>query len=142
MASITFTDATGTATVTNAWPLAIRRFTGYAARPDVKAERAEALTGEAYVYVFAQLYDASFSLDDVDNADQALVMRLLRHCANAGIFSVATNDAAARTYPSVQCVGTDLPTATQDPVSLAWRVTFPRVRNVAAAPVEMLAIYG
>ena len=141
MATISWTDSTGAASLTNDWPAAVKRFSGWAALPDLKGERAEALTGVGYVYAFAQTYDATFALADIANADQALVMRLIRHCANGGTFALATNDTAARSYPTVQCVGDTLPRAEQDPLELRWRLTFPRVRNVAAVPVEMLAVY-
>ena len=143
MATIGWTDSVGAATLTNAWPAAVKRFNSWRALPSANDEEAEALTGVHYFWEFAPCYDATFVLDDVANADQAKVMRLVRHAGGGGFFSVTTNDLGARVYAECQCVGREnAPRAEQDPVELTWRVTFPRVRNVAAVPVEMLAIYA
>ena len=142
MATIGWTDSVGAATLTNAWPAAVKRFNGWRALPHALAAEAQALTGVHYEWEFTPCYDATFALDDVANADQAKVMRLIRHAAGGGLFSVTTNDAAARVYAECQCVGREnAPRAEQDPTELTWRLTFPRVRNVAAVPEEMLCVY-
>lgn len=151
MASLTWTDAAGTATLTNGKPAPADRFAGWTPRPGLEADRAHALgDGVLHVFAFGPRYDATFRLEHIPNTAQPLLARLVRHLLGGGVVSVATDDADGRTYPACQLVDGEPPQLElADRALLEWTLTL-TVRNVAAPAVagvgaddagELLCIY-
>lgn len=103
MASITFTDGTGTATLdnglTSGGSAPGSRFASWVPFTRRVGERATALgTGASYSFTFRIDYGATFQMRDLPNTTQATAMRLIRHLQGGGTCTVTTGDAASRTY--------------------------------------------
>lgn len=141
MASISWTDGTGAATLTNGLPAPASRFRGWTPAPEVVGDLDEALgTGTLYAFTFRSDYQARFRLERIPNASQALLERLLRHLKGAGTVSVTTDDAASRTYATCQMVKDAPPELAFDARTRTWALTL-TLRNVAGSPAPMLCIY-
>lgn len=141
MAALVWTDALGSATLTNLKPVPGDRFGNWTPAPDVLQSEAQALTGAAYGFTFADLYDVTFQLELIPNSEQALAARLVRHLRHFGTVQVETGDTAARVYPTCQAVKGSPPRLTlADRQLLEWTLAL-TLRNVAASPVEMLCTY-
>lgn len=105
MASITFTDGTGTATLDNG-STAIAggvgsRFASWTPFTRRIGERAVALgTGATYAFTFRIDRGATFTMRDIEASAQETALRLIRHLLGGGTCTVTTGDTASRTYNS------------------------------------------
>lgn len=142
MASLTWTDALGSATLANGLAVPASRFAAWRPLPGLVQDEDESLPGVRYTFPFGALYEASFALPLLAHADHPLAVRFMRHALSGATFGVVTDDGAARTYPTCQTVKGAPPTLEMTDRRLRrWTLTLPRVRNVAAAPVELLCLY-
>lgn len=144
MASITFTDGSGTATLDNGLTSSAAgvgsRFANWTPFTRRVGERATALaTGASYSFTFRIDYGASFEMRDIPNTNQAVALRLIRHLQGGGTCTVTTGDTASRTYSqaSLDPEG-DVTLAFQDPQFLTYSMTFSLI-NLAGA--DMLCTY-
>lgn len=142
VAALVWTEGATTYTLTNGNPGPAGRFALWTPVPGVLQSEAQALTGKAYGFQFADLYDATLQLERIPNGQQPLAARLVRHLRRFGVVQAETGDAADRVYPACQAVKDAPPRLTlADPRLLEWTLAL-TLRNVAAAPVEMLCLYG
>ena len=144
MASITFTDGTGTATLDNGLTSSAggvgSRFANWTPFTRRVGERATALgTGAGYSFTFRIDYGATFELRDLPNTTQSVALRLIRHLQGGGTCTVTTGDTASRTYSqaSLDPEG-DVSLAFQDPQFLTYSMTCSLI-NLAGA--DMLCQY-
>ena len=103
MASISFTDGTGAATLDNGTTAIAggvgSRFASWTPFTRRIGERAVALgTGATYAFTFRIDYGASFSMRDIPASEQTIALRLIRHLLGGGTCTVTTGDTASRTY--------------------------------------------
>lgn len=145
MASITFTDNTGTATLDNGLTATAggvgSRFASWVPFTRRIGETATALgTGQRYAFTFRIDYGAAFEMRDLPNTTQAVALRLIRHLDGGGVVRVTTGDTAAREYVNVvvdpQNAGAAL--TFQDPQYLTYSLSL-SVINLAGA--DMLCQY-
>lgn len=144
MASITFTDTTGTATLDNGLTSAAggvgSRFASWTPFTRRIGERAVALgTGATYSFTFRIDYGASFTMRDIENSSQETAMRLMRHLQGGGVVTVTTADSSARTYTNCS-IDPDSTTALafQDATYLTYTLDLSLI-NLSGA--DMLCIY-
>ena len=144
MASITFTDSTGTATLDNGLTANAggvgSRFASWVPFTRRIGETATALgTGARYAFTFRIDYGASFEIRDLPNTTQVVALRLIRHLEGGGVVTVTTADAAARTYTNA---GLDpqgaVSLAFQDPQFLTYSLSVALI-NLSGA--DMLCQY-
>ena len=111
MASLTFTDASGTATCDNAMTTiaggVASRFANYVPfqRP-VGAVATSLGTGARTMFRFRTDFGASFQVTDIPLGNLATALRLQTHLLDGGTVIVRTDDAAGRTYVSC-CLAPD-----------------------------------
>lgn len=103
MASITFTDGIGTATLDNGLTGTASgvgsRFANWTPFQRPVGSQATALgTGRLFRFVFRTDYGASFSIRDIPNTTMATMLRLQAHLQAGGTVTVTTGDSASRTY--------------------------------------------
>lgn len=103
MASISFTDGTGAATLDNGTTAIAggvgSRFASWTPFTRRIGERAVALgTGATYAFTFRIDYGATFTMRDIPASEQAIALRLIRHLLGGGTCTVTTGDTASRTY--------------------------------------------
>jgi hypothetical protein len=103
MASISFTDGTGAATLDNGTTAIAggvgSRFASWTPFTRRIGERAVALgTGATYAFTFRIDYGASFSMRDIPASEQAIALRLIRHLLGGGTCTVTTGDTLSRAY--------------------------------------------
>lgn len=144
MASITFTDGTGTATLDNGLTSTAAgvgsRFASWTPFTRRVGESATALgTGARYSFTFRIDYGATFEMRDIPNSNQSVALRLIRHLQGGGTCTVTTGDTASRTYSqaSLDPEG-DVTLEFQDAQFLTYRMTFSLI-NLAGA--DMLCTY-
>lgn len=141
MASLSWTDSVGSASLDNSEPEPSSRFASWTVLADDMADSAEGLgDGVVYAFTFGARYGATFTLPYIPNASQALLARFERHAKNGGVFTVTTDDAASRVYATCQVPKGATIDKQYDPVLRVWALTL-TVRNVAPAPTEMLCLY-
>lgn len=105
MASITFTDAIGTAQVDNGYTATATgvasRFSAWTPfqRPIGPAVTALG-TGARYQFAFRTDYGAGFEIRDIDVPLLPKVLRLMAHLEGGGTVRVDTGDAFGRVYPT------------------------------------------
>jgi hypothetical protein len=138
--SITWTDGSGAASLTNGKPVPADRFTNWTpGQAAVKADVESLATGQPYPWVFRTDSLVTFSLDKIPNTSQATVLRLIRWLESGGVVTVNTGDLASRTYANCYLPKGARPSYTMtDRQFLEYTLTLTLV-NVAAA--DMLAIY-
>lgn len=103
MASITFTDGVGTATLDNGLTATAgglgSRFANWTPFQRPVGSSATALgTGQFFRFVFRTDYGASFSIRDIPNTTMATMLRLQAHLQAGGTVTVTTGDASSRIY--------------------------------------------
>lgn len=103
MASITFTDGTGTATLDNGTTAIAggvgSRFASWTPFTRRIGERAVALgTGATYAFTFRIDRGATFTMRDIEASAQETALRLIRHLLGGGTCTVTTGDTASRTF--------------------------------------------
>lgn len=144
MASITFTDGTGTATLDNGLTATAAgvgsRFANWTPFTRRVGERAVSLgTGASYAFTFRIDYGATFEIRDIPNTNQTVALRLMRHLQGGGTCTVTTGDSASRTYSqsSLDPEG-DVTLTFQDAQFLTYSMSFALI-NLAGA--DMLCTY-
>lgn len=144
MASIAFTDTTGAATLINAHDgTPASRFNDWRPLSPLNGEAANEMESWAlHTFQYGAVYGASFTFADIPNTQMETAQRLLRHLyITGGTATLATTDAASRSYTIGPWKGSEVPELElTDPVLLWYSLTL-RVVNRAASPAEMLCIY-
>lgn len=103
MASISFTDTSGAATLDNGLTASAvsvgSRFAEWTPFTRRVGEQAVSLaTGAVHTFTFRIDYGARFVMRDLPNTTQAVALRLIRHLQGGGTCTVTTGDLASRTY--------------------------------------------
>lgn len=142
--SITFTDGTGAAELTNGMPAPGDRFTGWTLLTNVSDNGAGVVkhalgTGLPAAYSFRTDYGAKFSLRYIPNADQATLTRLKRHLESGGSITVTTGDTEGNSYTAYLWPGARVEISAPDRQDLRLTVTL-SVLNADAA--DMLCLYN
>lgn len=139
--SISWTDATGAASLTNGKPVPGDRFGNWTPRnPPVNDAENSLADGVLHTFEFRVDYTAAFELRGIPNTSQDLALRLMLHLERGGAVSVATGDAAARTYGSCKLApGTKPEFTLSDPVYIEYTLSLVLLNTAAAS---MLCIYG
>lgn len=141
--SIAFTDATGSATLTNGLPSPGDRFTDWT--PISQDEEGTPVytlaTGARQRWKYRTDYGASFSLDKIPVAELDVVMRLLRWLRTGGSVTVNTGDRIARSYTAKAFPGWTIPEgpAFSDHQMLTYTLAL-KLKNTASA--DMLCNYS
>lgn len=147
MAAISFTDATGAATLDNGLTGvaggAGSRFSGWTPRVMPIGPAVHALAdGARHAFVFRVDYTAEFSLRDLPATAQAVALRLIAHLLTGGTCSVSTGDNAARTYATCGLAPDSTPSlALQDADACTYTLTL-ALLNRATPPAPMLCDYA
>ena len=146
MASITFTDGTGAATLDNGLTGSAggvgSRFAEWVPFTRRVGERATALgTGASYAFTFRIDYGATFTMRDLPNTGLAIALRLVRHLEGGGTCTVTTSDAASRAYTtcSIDPEGQSPALAFQDAQFLTYSLSLSLI-NLSGA--DMLCEYA
>jgi hypothetical protein len=135
--SISFTDATGFATLTNGYPAPGDRFAAWTMMSPIIGPEEEALAGTLYVWEFRADYLASFELHDIPQDHVATALRLIRHLNRAGEVTVNTGDALGRFYVCQKAKGTQPELSRPDPQTLRRTLKL-TLRNTAEADLLCL----
>lgn len=126
MASITFTDGIGTATLDNGLTATAgglgSRFANWTPFQRPVGSQATALgTGRLFRFVFRTDYGASFSIRDIPNTTMATMLRLQAHLQAGGTVTVTTGDSASRTYTNCSLAPEgDVTISMTDPTALLY----------------------
>jgi hypothetical protein len=142
MASITWTDDTGEATLTNSKPGQGGRFMSWTPRSVPYGDADSALgTGQRSMFTFRTDYMASFDMPGIPNTDMEKMLRLQLHLYAGGQVEVATDDNASRTYNTC-CMAEDSQVEIDfsDSTFIEYTMRF-LLLNVDASPDHMLCIY-
>lgn len=142
MASISFVDSGGAAALSNGKPAPADRFRNWKPDSAPHGEREHALgTGALYMFSFRDDHTASFEIPGIPNESMDTMLRLQMHLRKGGTVSVATDDAAARTYATC-CLapGAQPEISLSDPIELEYTFAV-TLLNIAAVPVRMLCLY-
>lgn len=144
MASITFTDSGGTATLDNGLASTASgvgsRFANWTPFTRRVGDRAVALaTGAVSHFTFRIDYGAQFSMRDLPVTTQATALRLIRHLQGGGVCTVTTGDTSSRIYTncSIDPEG-DVTLSFQDSTFLTYELSLSLI-NLSAA--DMLCYY-
>ena len=143
MASIVWTDSTGTATLENAHAgTTASRFANWRPLGRAVGEKATGLgDGARHSFTFRQDYLAAFELRDIPESAMLLMDRLARHLDAGGTITVNTGDAASRTYTCTLAPGAEPPDPEMTDERERWyRLTF-TLLNAAATPTAMILGY-
>lgn len=103
MASISFTDTSGAATLDNGLTASAvsvgSRFAEWTPFTRRVGEQAVSLaTGAISTFTFRIDYGARFVMRDLPNTTQSVALRLIRHLQGGGTCTVTTGDTTGRTY--------------------------------------------
>jgi hypothetical protein len=99
MGYITWTDETGSATLSNLKTKPGRRFSSWVADVDRVGDRKPALgTGIVHEFLYRTDYTAKFSIEHLPATQQALMIRFKNWAMAGCLFQVYTEDAADRVY--------------------------------------------
>jgi hypothetical protein len=141
VASISWTDATGAATLSNGKPVPGDRFAAWTPDNVPIADTENALAdGALHVFEFRSDYIASFEIRGIPNTEQSLALRLMQHLRRGGSCSVATGDASARTYGTCKLApGTDPKLVLSDTDFIEYTLSLVLLNTGAAS---MLCIYS
>lgn len=142
MASITFTDATGTATLTNGQPAPADRFANWSPQPQpIGSSVVIEGTGEIVQFATRMQYGATFDLENIPVATTGgvrlvdVAARLVAHLIGGGVCSLATGDAESNAYASCSLTpGTTPSLRLTDRRGLRYTLSLALI-NRAAAPL-------
>lgn len=133
MASVTFTDATGAATLSNGWPAPANRFANWTPDAVPVGPRAVALgTGLTSQFQFRVDYLAAFEIDKLVSTDLSVAQRLKLHLLGGGQCTVATEDVSSNSYTCVLAPGTVPEITFSDRKRLRYSMRL-AVKNTSAA---------
>ena len=140
--TITFTDGTGAASLTNGKSSGADRFASWVPRKMPIGPKAPALaSGQVFRWVHRTDYTARFELRHIPNSSLDVAIRLIAHLEGGGTCAVNTGDSAARSY--INCgvaPGADLSGAITfgDAAFIEYSLTLELI-NLSFAP--MLCVY-
>lgn len=148
MASITFTDTFGAATLTNAKPGAAGRFANWVPSPNPVGDSVELEgTGAIVMFQIRDDFGATFELRHIPSTTVSgesmadIAARLRRHLLLGGTCAVNTGDASSAAYPTVGLApGTTPQLAMSDARTIEYTLTL-AVINLAVSPVRMVCHY-
>lgn len=140
--SIDFTDALGSASLTNSKIVPGDRFASWAPRsvPFTAGDETNALgTGDLYIFEYREDHSASFEIVGIPYSSLDLMLRLQNHLESGGIVEVVTGDQDANVYPEC-CLAPDSSIEIQftDNVTMEFTVSM-TLLNLDAA--QMLCRY-
>lgn len=140
MASITFDDGSGSATISPVSSVA--RFNGWTVPDEYVGEAANAVgDGRLYQWPSRVDYKATFTLADIPYSDQAKLGRFLKYANNGGLFTVTTDDLTSNVYTSCQVApGTRIELSPPDPETLTYTLTATIV-DMSVSPAPLLCQY-
>lgn len=99
-------------------------------------------TGERYMFVFRTDYRATFELQDIPNANVAILDRLILHLLKGGQVSVTTGDSSGNVYATCCLAEGALPAKRMfNRREITWALSLTLV-NVAGSPVPMTCLYS
>lgn len=141
MASITFTDSTGAATLTNGRSGPGSRFSNWVPTVRRVADRRFALgTGIAYEYLFREDFAATFAIEGIPAADLEVVARFTRYAQQGNTFTVNTTDNANRVYTCRMAEDATFDLSMSDATFLEYTLTV-SVYNASSPKVFMRCEY-
>lgn len=125
MGSIAWTDSEGAAVLSNDVPSVGGRFKAWTSRRRPVGPRETALgTGRLFRFAFRYERIASFTLDEIPTASQALMDRLIEWLEDGGTVQINTGDNASRVYTAVGLAeGTDIDKQQQSGADLTYRLS-------------------
>lgn len=142
MASISFTDSIGAATLACSWPSgAPRRFANWTPFQRPIGEGANELgTGKRHQFAFRTDYGAAFEVNGIANTDLDIALRLQEHLIGGGEITVTTDDLSSRVHTCTLAPGTEpeIPFSDRQMLEYSFRVT---VLDAAATPGQLLCEY-
>jgi hypothetical protein len=145
MASISFTDATGAATLVSVIPAPGNRFRSYKASVNDKRDVAFGLgTGQLHAWKYADIYTATLELPISNSrASQAIAHRLVKHLMAGGRVTLTTEDSESNVYTDVSLAeGTepeiDYHEEFRTDLWYTFRATF---TSQATPPVPLICVY-
>lgn len=139
--SIVFTDAIGTATLTNSKPTPADRFTDWTPVTPANEDAVYTLAGARSRWRYAQYYGASFTLDKIPVVDMDIILRLLRWLQTGGSVTVNTGDTSDRIYTATAFPNWDIPEGPElSDNKVLWYTLKLKLRNTAS--VDMLCNYS
>lgn len=136
MASITFTDLTGEATLSNGFSAPLDRFSNWTPDAIPVGPRHEGLgTGATFMWTHRTDYVVGLEIDKMPASSLPTAQRLKLHLLTGGTCTVTTNDTAGNTYTCMLAPGSTPEIKFTDRRRL--RYTFGvHLKNSAAAPLE------
>lgn len=146
-AFITFTDAIGSAQLDNGMTAIAAgtgsRFAGWTSESKPIGPMKAALgTGAAAAFIFRTDYIATFEMQEIPNANVAILDRLMAWLLAGGTVSVTCGDTTGAVYATC-CLaeGTKPAKRMFDKASITWALKLTLV-NIAVSPVPMTCIYS
>jgi hypothetical protein len=131
--SLVFTDAQGSATLTNGYPAPGDRFAAWVPKSPPKSVEAETLAdGTLHVFLFHHKYAATFELRHIPQDQVGTAMRLIRWLNEGGEVTVNTGDAESNIYTCQKVMGSEPELGPPDPVTLRRTLKL-TLRNTEAA---------
>lgn len=142
MASISWTDDSGPATLENAHAgTPASRFAMWQPRSRSIGEKKEALAdGQRHSFRFRADHGATFELRDIPESHMELMLRLSEHLDDGGTITVNTGDGASRSYTCCLAPGSEPPDPQLSDETLLWYTMAFNVITPSGGP--MLCIYG
>jgi hypothetical protein len=141
MATITFTDSVGAATIANQAAAPGNRLSNWTPTLNKVADRRFALgTGIAFEYVFREDFLASFTLEGLPATELEKVSRLVRHAQAGNTFVINTMDNSARSYTVRMAEGSEIDVSMTDRTFCEYSLSM-TVANANSPKVFMTVEY-
>lgn len=133
--SIAWTDAIGSATLTNTRPTPADRFAAWKHwQAPIGPVEVAAGTGRSFHWSFREEHLASFELRHIPMASLALLERLRYHLETGGEITITAGDPGAHIFVCVIAPGTKVDYDQADPQLLLYTLQL-TVKNTAALPL-------
>lgn len=140
MASIQFTDATGSATLTNSKPSPANRFTGWTpSQPPYGPAGFAVGTGLRYMFHIRTDNKVSFELVGIPRSSMSVMLRLQRHLLFGGTVTVNTQDTSNRSYTCGLGEDGEVSIELSDTNLLEYTMRFSGLLNTAST--QMICLY-
>ena len=144
---ITFTDGVGSAQLDNGMTAIAAgvgsRFVGWKSESKPVGDMTNALgTGAAAAFIFRTDYIATFEMQEIPNANVAILDRLVAWLLSGGTVSVTCGDTTSAVYATC-CLaeGTKPQKKMFDKNAITWALSLTLV-NIAVSPSPMTCIYA
>lgn len=144
MASLSWTDSLGAATLSNLKPDRGSRLADFRPISVGIGDVAHALGDNVrYTFKFSTRYGCTFAITQIPNSELALMDRLALHLDDGGVVTLATEDSASRTYTTLQLVeGAELPhPELTDKALLEYTMRFALFDARGSLSAPMLCVY-